>query len=163
MDGVFDIIQVALYMTREKQRKREMWIDSLFDKTKIVYTNGIHVPFHYNNIWNQFALVRKHSMNTCWSYNAHLYIAYDGTVLQCCEDYAGHFGLGNVNETPINEIWNGEKYKKLVNDLSVKGGRWKYDYCSKCPKTGQGANLTNNVMDYGFGVDEFRDVILYED
>ena len=163
MDGVFDIIQVALYMTREKQRKREMWIDSLFDKTKIVYTNGIHVPFHYNNILNQFELVRKHSMNTCWSYNAHLYIAYDGTVLQCCEDYAGHFGLGNVNETPINEIWNGEKYKKLVNDLSVKGGRWKYDYCSKCPKTGQGANLTNTRMDYGFGVDEFRDVILYED
>ena len=114
MDGVFDIIQVALYMTREKQRKREMWIDSLFDKTKIVYTNGVHVPFHYNNVWNQSELVVKHSLNTCWSYNANLYIAYDGTILNCCEDYAGNFGLGNVNEMSIDEIWNGEKYKKLV-------------------------------------------------
>mgnify|MGYP003138200661 FL=1 len=100
-------------------------------------------------------------MNTCWSYNANLYIAYDGTILNCCEDYAGNFGLGNVNEMSIDEIWNGEKYKKLVNDLSVSGGRWKYDYCSECPKTGQGANHVDGLLDYGFGLSEFVDVKLY--
>lgn len=81
--------------------------------------------------------------------------------LNCCEDYAGNFGLGNVNEMSIDEIWNGEKYKKLVNDLSVSGGRWKYDYCSECPKTGQGANDVDGLIDYGFGLSEFVDVKLY--
>ena len=62
-------------------------------------------------------------------------------------------------EPKIGELY--EKYKKLVNDLSVSGGRWKYDYCSECPKTGQGANHVDGLLDYGFGLSEFVDVKLY--
>ena len=162
LDGVFDIIQVALYMKRKKQVPREKWIKSLFKKTKIIFTNGYHQASHYNTL-NTTHLVKTYSMNTCWSYNSSIYIAYDGTILNCCEDYSGNFNLGNVNDTPISKIWNSNRYKKLIKDLSQVGGRQKYEHCKKCPKTGQGANVVGNGKpDYGFGYKQFWQVNLYE-
>ena len=161
LDGVYDIIQVALYMHKVKQIPREKWIKSLFKKTQIIFTKGWHQASHYNTVNPHF--VQKYSMNTCWSYNAHLYIAYDGTILNCCEDYSGNFNLGNINDTPLKEIWNSKVYKKLIKDLSREGGRQKYEHCKECPKTGQGPNLVEgNNPDYGFGQNQFWQVNLYE-
>ena len=70
----------------------------------------------------------------CVNYTHMLIVAYDGTILHCCEDYVGHFGLGNVNSMSLKDIWESETHRRLVEDLSHAGGRQKYSYCSNCPR-----------------------------
>jgi len=173
LDGVIDFFRVALYMPLEKQPKREQWIKSLFKKSKLYFTKGVHVATHYTptNLVDDYGrlvnvddetqqqygtsvlgyggtkdsrikvnatdfqkIIEKQSEKPCTSYNETLYIAYNGTVLQCCDDYVGHFNLGNVKSTPIKDVWESETYRKLVADISQAGGRRRHSYCASCPR-----------------------------
>lgn len=40
-------------------------------------------------------------------------VAWDGTVPLCCVDYDCQVDLGNLGESSIREIWNGEKIREL--------------------------------------------------
>jgi len=42
-----------------------------------------------------------------------LTVMADGSVVPCTQDYDTELVLGNVNENTLEEIWNGEPYKKL--------------------------------------------------
>ena len=42
-----------------------------------------------------------------------LTVMADGSVVPCTQDYDTEMVLGNVNEKTLEEIWNGEPYKKL--------------------------------------------------
>ena len=42
----------------------------------------------------------------------------NGDVTMCCDS---HIVLGNVNKQNINEIWNGEGYRKVRKDMLAKG------------------------------------------
>ena len=42
----------------------------------------------------------------------------NGDVTMCCDS---HVVLGNVNKQNITEIWNGEGYRKIRNDMLTKG------------------------------------------
>jgi sulfatase maturation enzyme AslB (radical SAM superfamily) len=42
----------------------------------------------------------------------------NGDVTMCCDS---HIVLGNVNKQSIAEIWNGEGYRKIRNDMLLKG------------------------------------------
>ena len=134
LDGLLDGITVALYMPKEKQAEREKWLESLFKYTRLDFTKGIHFTTHYSPWSNLNEHIEEQKNKPCTSYNHMLIIAYDGTVLHCCDDYVGHFGLGNVNTKSVKDIWQSEEHKKLVHDLRSSGGRLKYKYCSECPR-----------------------------
>ena len=136
LDGVMDQLQVALYMPREKQIKREKYILSLFKKTRIDFTQGVHIITHYSPFRNTKEAVESSQGRPCFMGNNSMMFAYDGTVLHCCDDYVGHFGLGNINTMTLKEIWESKKLRQLIEDLSVPGGRMKYSYCSTCPRSG---------------------------
>lgn len=59
-----------------------------------------------------------------------LAIAWDGTARVCCNDYDGHTNLGNVNQTPISEIWQHPTMRAYRERLAEKdyGG----PLCSVC-------------------------------
>src|SRR4030042_7019395 len=42
----------------------------------------------------------------------------NGDVTMCCDN---HIVLGNINKQSITEIWNGEGYRKIRNDMLTKG------------------------------------------
>ena len=139
LDGLIDEFTVSLYMPREKQLEREPWIQSLFKKSLLKFTGGEHVVTHYSppDFVRTGALgemVQGVSEMPCVNYTHMLIIAYDGTILHCCDDYVGHFGLGNVNSMSVKDIWESETHRRLVDDLSHAGGRKKYSYCSSCPR-----------------------------
>jgi len=46
-----------------------------------------------------------------------LAITYDGNCVACCRDTAARTMLGNVFEKSIMEIWNGEPYRQLRQNL----------------------------------------------
>ncbi len=137
LDEVFDFLTVALYMPLKKQKVKEEWIKSLFKNTKLDFTKGIHLTTHYSPAVSKplmRELIDTHVEETCTYYSQMLIIGYDGTVLHCCDDYVGHFGLGNVHTASIKEIWENEVHRKLVNDLSKPGGRKNYEFCKTCPR-----------------------------
>ena len=156
LDGVIDEFTVSLYMSREKQLEREPWIQSLFEKSRLFFKGPDHVITHYSpsdfvsttvtkdlydysggrktDATNLGEVIQEVSERRCVNYTHMLIIAYDGTILHCCDDYVGHFGLGNVNSMSLKDIWESETHRRLVEDLSHAGGRKKYSYCSNCPR-----------------------------
>jgi radical SAM protein with 4Fe4S-binding SPASM domain len=134
LDGLFDHFVVALYMPREKQIEREKYLLNLFKKTRLDFTQGVHVVTHYSPFSNTTGIIEEQQHKPCTHYNPMLIIAYNGTILHCCDDYVGHFGLGNVNTMSLKEIWEGKVHQELVETLSKPGGRLNYSYCSVCPR-----------------------------
>ena len=61
-----------------------------------------------------------------------LTVMADGSVVPCTQVSNSELVLGNVNETPLEEIWNGDKYKKL-REMHVTGKFPKGHKCNeKC-------------------------------
>jgi MoaA/NifB/PqqE/SkfB family radical SAM enzyme len=62
-------------------------------------------------------------------------ICWDGEIRVCCGDWNGGitkmFGMGNIKDTTIKDIWNSEKYQKLrlAHKSENYGG---IPVCSKC-------------------------------
>lgn len=134
LDGVFVSFDVALYMSEERQIEREKYLLGLFKKTDLRFTKGVHVVTHYSPFANTAECINAAQSMPCTHYNVMLIVAYDGTILHCCDDYAGHFGLGNVNTMSLKEIWESNVHRELVDTLSKPGGRLNYSYCAVCPR-----------------------------
>lgn len=74
--------------------------------------------------------VEKRHPTPCPEIYDKLSIHFDGTVRVCCNDYDGVTNLGNVNETPLAEIWRHkqiEDYRK-----SVAKGEYTGPLCTNC-------------------------------
>jgi radical SAM protein with 4Fe4S-binding SPASM domain len=57
-------------------------------------------------------------------------IRSDGSVIPCCYDLEGEFVMGNVNSTPLAEIWQGISYNVLRERLKTE--RRRISLCSTC-------------------------------
>ncbi len=47
-------------------------------------------------------------------------IRHNGDVVACCHDITSTYVLGNIKETPIERIWNNERYKDLRRSIKSK-------------------------------------------
>ncbi len=59
-------------------------------------------------------------------------ICHDGTVTPCPQDFYAHLALGNVNESSLGEIWNGEKYREHRRRLATDVDS--LPICRKCDR-----------------------------
>lgn len=134
IDGIADEILVALYMPQRRQTARAKELNAMFSKTRLKFTGGTHVTTHFSPRPNLVRLTKKHAKQPCTTYNRMFIVTASGEVAHCCDDYVGHFDLGNVRDTPIRELWFGERYRALVGTLSKPGGRQAYEYCKVCPR-----------------------------
>lgn len=57
----------------------------------------------------------------CYRLLTDMVIMSDGRVSKCCIDYNGTDILGDVNLQSMEDIWNGEKRKNLINDIEQNG------------------------------------------
>jgi len=65
-------------------------------------------------------------------------VQHDGQVCLCCEDTSGAFGLGNVNDRPLADIWFSDHHARIIQDLQA-GRRDQYALCRTCPMPPTGA------------------------
>jgi len=65
-------------------------------------------------------------------------IRHDGEMCGCCEDTGGAFGLGNVFDSSLRELWYSGPHVEFVRNL-IAGHREKYALCANCPLTPSGA------------------------
>lgn len=135
IDGVVNSINIALYMPKDRMEKREGELRKMFSKTRLKFTRGAHNTTHFSPRTGRLVtLVNRCVEHPCTGYNHMLFINASGEVCHCCDDYSGHFDLGNVHAQTLEEIWNSDNYRKLVETLRDPGGRKEFDYCSKCPR-----------------------------
>lgn len=59
-----------------------------------------------------------------------IYILPNGNIITCCYDGNAEYVMGNINETPILDIWNGEKYTQMrTNHLAGRLNEMCLKYC----------------------------------
>ncbi len=59
-------------------------------------------------------------------------ICHDGTVTPCPQDFHAHLALGNVRDSSIEDIWNGEQYRALRRRLATDVDS--LPLCRKCDR-----------------------------
>jgi len=62
-----------------------------------------------------------------WQY---LVVQWNGDVVACCRDYNGQTVMGNVMETELKEIWNGQAYARFREDMVQ--GTYHNSICFPC-------------------------------
>ncbi len=68
--------------------------------------------------------------NECtWIWNSTT-INWDGSVVPCCRDPNGHHTFGNVFNTPLSKIWNGEEMRNFRR--SILTAQKTVDICKLC-------------------------------
>ena len=135
LDGVLDELAVTLYMDRSEARVREATLRQWFTDTSLRFIGNDHGITHYSPDAEGLAHgVAKHGGEPRTRYNESLFVAHDGTVLHCCDDYVGHFGLGTLAEQSVGDVWNGATHAALVERLSRPDGKRGHPYCAICPR-----------------------------
>jgi radical SAM protein with 4Fe4S-binding SPASM domain len=66
-----------------------------------------------------------------------LVIAYDGRVHLCCRDTEGEHIVGDTRETELEDIWNGEHFRKLRR-LHSQGEHAEIKACAPCDRVWTG-------------------------
>ena len=85
---------------------------------------GTKESFHFN-----YKIKRK----PCALIWQKMVIDWNGDAVLCCDDWNHSTVLGNLKKQTIEEIWKGEKLKK-IRERHVKGEFSKIPLCSKCNK-----------------------------
>jgi radical SAM protein with 4Fe4S-binding SPASM domain len=78
-----------------------------------------------NTAWKRKA--GRISCDTPW---VSMSITWDGDVVPCCCDYDKKYVLGNVKDSSLSEIWNGEKMQQLRKEFL--SGNVRNPLCEKC-------------------------------
>lgn len=148
LDGVADGLVIGLYDYKnffEKQKKIVFW-ERKFKKTEIRFSLPLeNLKIRRNSeIYSEYADNEAVLEQPC-SRTSNLKVRYDGEVSLCCQDDLCSFGLGNVFESNIKDIWFSEKYIELVEDLKKPGSRRKYELCKKCNIPDRGKNSGKNT------------------
>lgn len=134
--GLFEYVVVGLYDRLEPDevaREKAFWRERL-QGTEVRFSRGDEV-FPRNDTPFDGRMFREKKTfpgGICRRPIRRLIVHYDGNVALCCEDMKDAFGLGNAFETPIEEIWQSERHRQIVDDLE-RGLRERYPLCARCP------------------------------
>jgi len=139
LDNLMDDIGFTLYMNEPTRSKRDMWIRTLFKRSKIKiahYTDGEHdrMITHNSPLVDASSLAKKFSNNPCHHPQKRMIINHRGQMLLCCDDLVGNFDLGSIHESSIEELWYSEKHQDHVISLMNYGGRKINQHCLTCPR-----------------------------
>jgi radical SAM protein with 4Fe4S-binding SPASM domain len=66
----------------------------------------------------------------CYGLRDQLGVLCDGTVVPCCLDHEGDLALGNLLETPMEQILESDRARAIFDGFS--GGRATEELCRKC-------------------------------
>ena len=84
------------------------------------------------NRWNTYANETHPNITSPCEYLwQRMYVWFDGISNPCDVDYKSNLEVGNVNESSIADIWNGERYESLRKD-HIAGDRGKWNPCDRC-------------------------------
>jgi radical SAM protein with 4Fe4S-binding SPASM domain len=136
LDGAFTWMDVALYMDKDAQAKRQAFLESMFSKTRLRFTGGGHMTTHFGPQPHLNRLIQSSVETPCFEVWRRMIISHKGEMLLCCDDMPGHFDLGNVFDSTLEQLWFSEKHQDIMWTLAKPGGRKNYAHCAGCPRNG---------------------------
>jgi len=89
-----------------------------------IQKEGTKESFHFN---------KKIKRKPCALIWQKMVIDWNGDVVLCCDDWNHSTVLGNLKKQTIEEIWKGNKLRK-IREAHIKGEFWKVSLCSDCNK-----------------------------
>lgn len=134
LDGLFDRLVIALYMDEPMKSEREAWIRGLFSKTQLKFTGGVHCVTHYSPSPELPKLIAQAQGQPCIRGLENMIINHKGDMAACCDDVTGNFGLGNIHNSSLEELWFSSQHVAMVKTLAQPGGRRWHPFCSICPR-----------------------------
>lgn len=142
LDGLLDEIDIALYDPNasgtplvQGRAERESLIRSWFTTTTIIFTGGGHIITHFSPRAGLQDAIEAARPNPClYDAQERLIIDHTGKMLMCCDDIAGVFGLGNVTDSTLHDLWYSPQHTEIVETLMQPGGRRAFGYCWSCPR-----------------------------
>lgn len=89
------------------------------------------VLLNFDNYFEWPSLKSRHESDApCYGLKSHIGILADGTVVPCCLDGEGIIKLGNLHETPLQEVLNSKRAEAMIEGF--KEGRAVEELCKKC-------------------------------
>lgn len=134
LDGLFDTMYVSCYSSEEVAKQKYLEFKDVFKKTKLMCRRVVHTTTHFSPNKNLNEKIQENKENACTSIRGKTIIDHLGNMLLCCEDMPPHFDLGNVYNDSIITLWTSKKHVEILETLSARGGRFKYPFCSICPR-----------------------------
>lgn len=92
--------------------------------------NRLYLHFDTEFIWPSLDLEVLGSKGRCHGLSSHFGILVDGTVVPCCLDKEAAIPLGNVTDTPIEEILSGSRAQNILRGFQQK--KLVEDLCQRC-------------------------------
>ena len=92
--------------------------------------NRLNLHFDTEFTWPSVDLPLLGTRGTCYGLSSHFGILADGTVVPCCLDKEGKIPLGKVQETPLLEILDSEKAKKIFQGF--RDNKLIESLCQRC-------------------------------
>ena len=84
-----------------------------------------------SDIYNRIATDTSEIDTPCTFPSVKIWVHWDGTIQKCCNDWTNSEIFGNIETDNILDIWNGEAFKELQNNL-LQGNRRYSKTCSMC-------------------------------
>ena len=142
LDGPLTSMTVALYYDEPQKSKRAQWIQSLFKKTQVSFTGGVHIVTHFSPRLELGQIINVSQHNPCFEPVRRLILNHRGQMLLCCDDMIGHFDLGVLSpQTSLEQLWFSPKHQGMVLDLTKANSRVHYPHCASCPRSGIGQEV----------------------
>jgi radical SAM protein with 4Fe4S-binding SPASM domain len=144
IDNLVDFLTIGLYDYKNKKEKYEQmkfW-RAQFNKTKIGFSLAAEYPLNRINSELETDDINSNlnkNFPCLWPMWG-LWIRYDGELSLCCEDDQCRFGIGNVFDKSIKDLWLSKKHIEIVNTLKKNNGRLNFELCKKCYYLG---NISN--------------------
>lgn len=95
-------------------------------------TNGTHAQVS-NHAGSAFPLNHEQDGKRCAKPFRELSVRYDGNIALCCNDWPGWYKCGNIMETNLDEIWQGEAFHAARTKLYH--GQRNFGPCNGCDNT----------------------------
>jgi len=99
-------------------------------KKNIKIKDNIYLDKDNEFTWPQSENENKNDYGSCLGTRSHIAILANGDVIPCCLDSKGILKLGNIFESSLEEILEGELFKKINNGF--KNNKLVCNLCKNC-------------------------------
>ncbi len=100
------------------------------DKNKLLRLDS-KVLLNFDNYFEWPSLNSSHDSDlSCYALKSHIGILADGAVVPCCLDGEGVINLGNLHDTSLKEVLNGQRTQNMIEGFSQ--AKAVEELCRKC-------------------------------
>ena len=123
-DNLLPLLRVSMVKLKENENEREDFLKKWENRADVI---DFQTCVDFSDVYDIDNVVKWDP--ECSQPFKRVYIIEDGTIYPCCSGYCIHYPLGNIKDMSLEEVWNGEKIKKLRELLKRNEMP---DFCRKC-------------------------------